>query len=165
VIDSEGFRPNVAIVICNDKQELFFAKRKGQNAWQFPQGGIESSESPIQAMYRELEEEVGILPEHVEVIGCTKAWLRYRLPKRFLRKDSMPLCIGQKQIWYLLKFTAEESFVKLDLSDKPEFDHWRWTDYWSPAEEVVFFKQDVYRKALTELSPLLFDDNTQPAPQ
>ena len=158
MIDAEGFRSNVGIILSNDQGELFWAKRKGQNAWQFPQGGIEPSETPIQAMYRELEEEAGLRPEHVELIGCTKGWLRYRLPKRFLRKNSFPLCIGQKQIWFLLRLVGAESDVQLEANEKPEFEAWRWAFYWAPLKDVVFFKQTVYRRALLEFAPLLFED-------
>jgi putative (di)nucleoside polyphosphate hydrolase len=156
VIDSEGFRANVGIVISNDAGEVFWAKRIGQDAWQFPQGGIKADESAEVAMFRELREEVGLLPEHVEIIGCTNDWLKYWLPERFIRQNSMPLCIGQKQIWYLLKLVADETNVNLAHSEKPEFDHWEWIDYWSPSKEVIEFKRNVYQQALKEFAPFLF---------
>ena len=134
---------------------MFWARRLGQNAWQFPQGGIDDAESPEQAMFRELEEETGLLPEHVEVLGCTRSWLRYRLPRRYVRRNQSPLCIGQKQKWYMLRMTCAESSVNLAACAKPEFDHWRWVDYWRPSKEVVFFKRKVYQRALAELEPLL----------
>ena len=158
MIDSEGFRANVGIIICNDKRELFWGRRVGQDAWQFPQGGINADETPEQAMYRELREEVGLEEEHVEILGSTKRWLRYRLPKRFIRKHSTPLCIGQKQRWFLLKVKCQESDFCLDKFEKPEFDHWRWVDYWQPVKEVVFFKRNVYSRALKELAPILFPE-------
>lgn len=161
MIDTDGYRPNVGIILCNGQQRLFWARRIGQDAWQFPQGGIKEDETPEQAMYRELTEEVGLTPEDVDVVGCTRGWLRYRLPKRFIRKRVKPTCIGQKQIWYLLKLTGSESSVHLDASEKPEFDHWRWINYWQPPREVVFFKREVYLKALRELAPLLFPDGGQ----
>ena len=107
-------------------------------------------------MFRELAEEVGLRPEHVDVMGCTKGWLRYRLPPRFVRRQSRPLCIGQKQVWFLLRMVGSENDVKLDLTDRPEFDHWRWVDYWYPLRAVVPFKRHVYLRALRELAPLLF---------
>ncbi len=112
-------------------------------------------------MYRELAEEVGLEPGDVSIIGCTKDWLRYRLPKRFIRRHCQPLCIGQKQIWYLLHLIQEEH-VRLDRYEKPEFDCWRWVSYWRPLEEVVPFKRNVYSQALSELSDLLFPKGSVP---
>jgi len=155
VIDSDGFRPNVGIIVANDENRVLWARRIRQDAWQFPQGGIRRNEDPVQAMYRELSEEIGLLPEHVEIIGSTRGWLRYRLPERMVRRNCSPLCIGQKQKWFLLRLIGSDSAVCLDRGDKPEFDRWRWVDYWRPAQEVVFFKQQVYRSALEELAPLL----------
>jgi putative (di)nucleoside polyphosphate hydrolase len=155
MIDSDGYRPNVGIILCNAEGRLLWARRVGQDAWQFPQGGIKAHERPLDALYRELHEEVGLEERHVEVIGSTRGWLRYRLPKRFLRRGSKPLCIGQKQMWYLLRLVGEDADVRLDLCEQPEFDGWRWVDYWYPLKEVVPFKRDVYRSALRELAPLL----------
>lgn len=164
MIDSDGYRPNVGIILCNAEGRLLWARRIGQDAWQFPQGGIKAHEQPLDALYRELWEEVGLQQSDVEVIGSTRRWLRYRLPKRYLRRDSTPMCIGQKQMWYLLRLVADEASVRLDLCDQPEFDGWRWVDYWYPLKEVVSFKRDVYRCALRELEPLLLtttQNNTQ----
>ncbi len=155
MIDSDGFRPNVGIIVANDENRVLWARRIRQDAWQFPQGGIRRNEDPVQAMYRELSEEIGLLPEHVEIIGSTRGWLRYRLPERMVRRNCSPLCIGQKQKWFLLRLIGSDSAVCLDRGDKPEFDRWRWVDYWRPLQEVVFFKQQVYRNALEELAPLL----------
>ncbi|MBK1692182.1 RNA pyrophosphohydrolase [Ectothiorhodospira mobilis] len=157
MIDCDGYRPNVGIILSNAERRLFWAKRIGQQAWQFPQGGIRQEETPEQALYRELEEETGLQPRHVEVVGCTRDWLRYRLPKHLIRRRSDPVCIGQKQIWFLLRLVGDESCVRLDAMSNPEFDAWRWVDYWQPTREVVFFKRQVYRRALKELAPLLFD--------
>ena len=158
MIDSEGYRPNVGIILCNKHRMLFWGRRVGQNAWQFPQGGIKEDETPEQAMYRELEEEVGLKPEHVEILGSTEDWLRYRLPKRYIRRNSRPVCIGQKQRWFLLRVLCEENDFCLDRSPTPEFDHWRWVKYWHPLREVVYFKRRVYSRALREFAPLLFPD-------
>ncbi|MHA7815911.1 MAG: RNA pyrophosphohydrolase [Pseudohaliea sp.] len=156
MIDAQGFRPNVGIVIANDHGQLLWARRVGgRDAWQFPQGGINRGEKPEQALYRELEEEVGLGPEAVEIMACTRGWLRYRLPKRFIRKHQDPVCIGQKQKWYLLRLVADESAIRLDHNARPEFDHWQWVSYWYPLGQVVYFKRDVYRRALHELAPTL----------
>lgn len=155
VIDAEGFRPNVGIIICDARGRLLWAKRVGQSSWQFPQGGIDEGESAVQAMYRELHEELGLLPEHVEVMGVTRRWLRYRLPTRFIRRRPGQVCIGQKQRWFALKLIADESMVRFDAAGRPEFDGFRWVDYWHPLREVVSFKRNVYRLALKELAPLV----------
>lgn len=161
MIDAEGFRANVGIILCDLNGRVFWARRIGRSGWQFPQGGIQPGESPEEAMYRELREEVGLRPEHVEVLGRTRHWLRYRLPERYLRRDSVPLCIGQKQYWYLLRFCGDEADFRLDACETPEFDQWRWVDYWNPADEVIFFKRSVYRRALRELEPCLRADEAR----
>ena len=158
VIDKDGFRPNVGIILCNNENQVLWAQRAQHDSWQFPQGGIKPDETAEEAVYRELMEEVGLGPEHVEVLGMTQGWLRYRLPKRYLRFGNKPLCIGQKQRWFLLRLIAEEHNVRLDQYEKPEFDDWRWVDYWTPAKEIVFFKRRVYEKALHELAPILFPE-------
>lgn len=159
MIDSEGYRANVGIILCNTDCRLLWAKRIRQRSWQFPQGGIHCHETPEDAMYRELSEEIGLLPEHVEVMGCTRDWLRYQIPQHLVRRHSKPTCIGQKQVWYLLRMVGSESDVRLNASGHPEFDYWRWVDYWYPAQAVVSFKRQVYQRALQELAPLLFPNN------
>ncbi|PID49525.1 MAG: RNA pyrophosphohydrolase [Proteobacteria bacterium] len=155
MIDEDGFRANVGIIVCNCDGKVFWGKRLGQDSWQFPQGGIDQGESPLDAMYRELREETGLLQEHVALIGQTRGWLRYRIPHHMLRRRSKPLCIGQKQRWFLLRMLCEDNDVNLKATPKPEFDHWEWVDYWMPPKEVIFFKRRVYRRALNELAPLL----------
>lgn len=153
MIDSDGFRPNVGIIISNERGQLLWAKRLGQDAWQFPQGGIQKHESAEQALFRELHEEVGLEPEDVEVIACTNDWLHYRLPQHLIRQHSYPVCIGQKQKWFMLKLIGNVNKIKLNKHQdvKPEFDHWKWVSYWYPLRQVVPFKRDVYKKALEEL--------------
>lgn len=152
LIDRDGFRANVGMVLLNDRGQVFWGRRIGMSGWQFPQGGIRPSETPEQAMFRELEEEVGLSREQVELVGCTSRWLRYRLPERFIRRHQHPLCIGQKQIWFALRLVAGEDAVKLDCCRTPEFQEWCWVEYWRPADEVIRFKRSVYRKALRELA-------------
>jgi len=164
MIDQDGFRANVGIVLANALGQVFWARRIGRAGWQFPQGGIESEESPEAALFRELEEEVGLTPAAVELIGATQDWLSYRLPERFQRHGAGPRCIGQKQRWFLLRLRGDDSLVRLDASGDPEFTDWRWADYWEPLDEVIFFKRRVYRAALTELAPLLFPQGAPPIP-
>ncbi len=155
VVDADGFRPNVGIVVANDCGQVLWARRIGQDAWQFPQGGINDQESAEEALYRELNEEVGLDPEAVEILACTSGWLRYRLPKRLRRSNSSPEFLGQKQKWFLLRMLGRDEDVCVHRGDKPEFDHWRWVSYWYPVGQVVAFKRDVYRRALRELAPRL----------
>ncbi len=108
-------------------------------------------------MYRELYEEVGLHPEHIEIVGRTREWLYYDLPEHFLRNNrrGQSNFRGQKQVWYLLRLVCEEDQVCLTRSRKPEFEDWEWVDYWKPVEQVVDFKREVYEQALRELEPFL----------
>ena len=151
MIDKDGFRPNVGIILCNEQNQVLWAQRARHDSWQFPQGGIKVNETPEQAVYRELLEEVGLEQEHVEILGETTGWLRYRLPKRYLRYGNKPLCIGQKQKWFLLRMLAPDSAVQTATTSSPEFDAWEWVSYWYPVDQVVSFKREVYRRAMKEL--------------
>ncbi|MFA5596838.1 MAG: RNA pyrophosphohydrolase [Pusillimonas sp.] len=156
MLDREGYRPNVGIILVNQKNEVFWGKRIREHSWQFPQGGIKYGESPVQAMYRELREEVGLLPEHVRILGRTRNWLRYNVPNEFIRRDSRGVYKGQKQIWFLLRLVGRDSDVCLRATRHPEFDAWRWSHYWVPLDAVIEFKRDVYTQALNELAGILF---------
>ncbi|MEH0834782.1 RNA pyrophosphohydrolase [Pectobacterium cacticida] len=156
MIDDDGYRPNVGIVICNRQGQVMWARRYGQHSWQFPQGGINPGESAEQAMYRELFEEVGLRKKDVRVLAFTRNWLRYKLPKRLVRWDTKPVCIGQKQKWFLLQLMCNESDINMQSSSTPEFDGWRWVSYWYPVRQVVSFKRDVYRRVMKEfISPVI----------
>ena len=151
MIDSNGFRPNVGIIICNKLGQLFWAKRIKQDAWQFPQGGIKEAETTEEALFRELSEEVGLCKDDVRILSQTSEWLKYRLPKPYIRQRKGRTCIGQKQKWFLLGLQTEEGRVDLENTLQPEFDDWCWVNYWYPVNQVVDFKRSVYRKALIEL--------------
>lgn len=162
LIDSDGYRANVAIVLTNENRQVFWAGRAGRRGWQFPQGGVEKDETPLAAMYRELEEEIGLREDDVELLGQTSDWLRYDLPERYRRSRSYPVCVGQKQLWYLLRLNSDIDAICFDTGDKPEFDRWCWVDFWYPLRKVIFFKRQVYRQALEELGNHLFDGNPPP---
>lgn len=155
MIDAEGFRPNVGIILMNNQGQVLWARRVGQNAWQFPQGGIRYRETPVEAMYRELNEETGLEESDVVLVACTRGWLKYRLPRKMIRQNSLPICIGQKQKWFLLKLNCPESHINVQKCESPEFDGWQWVSYWYPLNNVVSFKKNVYRQALKELYPRL----------
>ena len=164
-IDAEGFRANVGIIISNDDGKVLLAGRIGSKGWQFPQGGMLHGEEPVEAMYRELHEEVGLVETDVEILGTTSDWIRYRLPQKFIRRGSKPLCIGQKQRWFILRLKAPEERLRLDRTDTPEFDRWRWVEYWRPVTEVIYFKRRVYARALHELGPHLYPEGLPPRPR
>tara|TARA_B100001996_G_scaffold162030_1_gene123556 strand:- start:350 stop:820 length:471 start_codon:yes stop_codon:yes gene_type:complete len=155
MIDSEGFRANVGIILTNNNRQVFWARRVGMDAWQFPQGGIKKNESPKAAMYRELKEEIGLEPDHIEILNSTNDWLRYLLPKQYIRNNSEPLCIGQKQKWYLLKLVVDDRYLDLSSTSDPEFDLWKWVDFWQPIDEIISFKREVYQQALKQLEPFI----------
>lgn len=152
MIDPDGFRPNVGIVLIRSDGRVFWARRIHRDGWQFPQGGMNTDETPLEAMYRELQEEVGLAPGDVTVLGSTPGWLRYRLPRRCVRTHERPMCVGQKQVWFLLRLETDDSRVRLDLTDRPEFIDFRWVDFWYPLDNVVSFKRSVYERALRYLS-------------
>ena len=164
-IDEEGFRANVGIILTNDEGKLMLAGRVGAKGWQFPQGGVDHGEDVESAMYRELREEVGLEREDVDVLGATDDWLRYRLPEKFVRKNSKPRCIGQKQRWFLLKLLASEDRLRFDLGEEPEFDRIRWVDFWRPVNEVIYFKRRVYASALHELGTSCYEPGLPPRPR
>lgn len=164
-IDSDGFRANVGIILANDEGALLLAGRLRSKGWQFPQGGVHVSESAEEAMFRELYEEVGLAEEDVEILGATADWLKYRLPGKYVRRNSKPLCIGQKQRWFLLRLTGADDKVCLNRCEHPEFDRWRWVDFWHPVNEVIYFKRRVYARALHELGPHLHPQGLPPQPR
>ncbi len=155
MLDRDGYRPNVGIILCNWRNDVFWGKRVREHSWQFPQGGIKLGETPVQAMYRELQEEVGLLPNHVKILGRTRDWLRYEVPEQWLKRDWRGSYRGQKQIWFLLRLVGRDCDVHLRASEKPEFDAWRWNDYWVPLDSVIDFKREVYQQALNELARFL----------
>jgi putative (di)nucleoside polyphosphate hydrolase len=164
-IDAEGFRANVGIILANTDDKLLLGGRVGAKGWQFPQGGMLKGEEPVDAMFRELHEEVGLEPDDVEVLGVTSEWLRYRLPDKFIRRNSQPLCIGQKQRWFMLRLVSGDERLRFDRSDKPEFDRIRWVNFWRPVNEVIYFKRRVYARALHELGPVVFPEGLPRRPR
>lgn len=152
MVDADGFRPNVGIVLSNSLGQVLWARRVGgQDAWQFPQGGINEDETVEQALFRELAEEVGLGAADVEILARTQGWLRYRLP-RHMRRHNTRGFQGQKQKWFLLRMLCDDQAVQVNATAKPEFDDWRWVSYWYPLDQVVPFKRQVYRRALKELA-------------
>ena len=153
IIDKNGYRANVGIVLMNQHKELFFAKRRYQSGWQFPQGGIRFGETPEIAMHRELLEEIGLTKNDTELLSESSHWYQYKIPKKNLRKlkKGKPHVIGQKQKWFLLKLIVPDETINLTYNSKfQEFDKWKWVDPTLPAMQVIGFKQQVYKQVLTE---------------
>lgn len=164
VIDRDGFRVNIGIVLSADDGRLFLGRRARGHGWQFPQGGIARGESLEEGLFRELREEIGLGQDDVRILGCTRGWLRYRLPSRYVRRNVRPLCLGQKQRWFLLRLHEPAAPIRFDSTPEPEFDHWRWVDYWQPLREVVYFKRAVYERVLHEFGPVVFPKGLPPYP-
>ena len=154
-IDSQGYRANVGMILMDSDGQVLVGGRAGRRGWQFPQGGVNQDESILDAVYREMDEELGLKPTHVELIAYTKDWLKYEIPRRYIRVSSRSTFKGQKQKWFMFKFIGDESDFCLDCSGHPEFDKWKWVSYWTPADRVISFKRDVYRRALSELEPYI----------
>lgn len=163
VIDTEGYRANVGIVLMHGAGEVFLGRRTGGRGWQFPQGGMRRGEQFEDALFRELHEEVGLRRGDVDLVGSTADWIRYRLPARFVRRNRHPVCIGQKQRWFLLRLKREDARFAFDSTNEPEFDQWRWASWWEPVREVIYFKRPVYTQALRELAPMAFPSGDTPA--
>ena len=157
VLDKNGFRSNIAMIVSNGCGKVLWAKRIGQNSWQFPQGGIDGDEAPKDALFRELKEEIGLDQKDVEILKQSSQWFKYKIPPNLQRKRSKPVCIGQKQKWFYLKLVSDESNIKLDLTSNPEFDEWQWVNYWYPITAVISFKKKVYQQALREFAKLNMD--------
>lgn len=153
MVDKDGYRPNVGIILLGKNNQVFWGRRINEMSWQFPQGGILPGEEIEHAMFRELNEELGLFPEHIRIVAKTSKWLYYDVPGSYHRTNNSYR--GQKQIWYLLRLIGHDHHINLRLHNEQEFDAWRWVDYWLPLDEVVNFKQNVYKNALTELEAYL----------
>lgn len=150
MIDNNGYRLNVGIVLCNTNGQVLLAKRYKQHFWQFPQGGINIGETPEEAMYRELFEEIGLNYSDVCILSSIGDWLHYKLPKQLIRWKIQPVCVGQKQKWFLLRLLSKDTHINISIGKYYTFDTWRWVSLWYPLRQVVFFKRNVYRKVIKE---------------
>ena len=143
------YRPNVGAVLFNREGRIFVARRAdlpnaegAAGGWQLPQGGIDADEDPAVAIFRELGEEIGT--EKAEILGEHPDWLQYDLPDELLGKSLGGKYRGQRQRWFALRFTGEDSDIRLDLDPHPEFDAWRWDDLANLPGLATNFKRDIY---------------------
>jgi putative (di)nucleoside polyphosphate hydrolase len=153
-----AYRPNVGIMLLNDQWRVLVARRIGASpeAWQMPQGGIDAGETPLQAAYRELQEEIGVTA--AEFIAESEAWFRYDFPPGALLRHGRPGLRGQRQKWVIMRFTGADRDIDLNATGEPEFDAWRWIPVRELPETIVSFKRHVYIDLLKEF-PYLADQN------
>jgi len=150
------YRPNVGIIIFNKEDKLLWCKRKDGSGWQFPQGGIDHGESPIEAILRETYEEVGLRENKIRIIKENERWINYDVPKHKIPKYfslQNRKFKGQTQKWFLAKFMGVDKDINLNLHNQVEFTDWTWSTYWHPIRAGVEFKRGAYRKALCDLLP------------
>lgn len=148
---TEKYRPGVGIIILNKEGQVWLGKMTNWNSWQFPQGGIDEDEKPLAAMYRELYEETGLKPEQVKVLRESRKWYSYKFPTHSgetHNNDVINSFVGQKHKWFLLLLTDDNAEFNLQIHK--EFEQYRWVNYWYPLRNIVYFKEDVYRKVLKE---------------
>ena len=154
--NKEDYRPNVAIIIVNKAGKILWCRRKDGYGWQFPQGGLDKDESPIDAIYRETQEEVGLEKEDIRIIKENEEWFDYRVPKnripKYFRFRNSKF-IGQTQKWFLAEILCDDSNINLNASSPVEFDKWVWANYWHPIYGGVEFKKKTYRKVLISFLP------------
>ena len=156
--EESNYRLNVGLIIVNNYGKVLICKRKNSNQWQFPQGGIDKGESPIEAAKREIFEEVGIKPSKIKVLGKIKDWVKYEIPKELAKKSFKNKgIVGQKQKWFIFKIKSEACISFVNDPDN-EFDDFAWVSYWRPIALIISFKKEVYRNVLAELLPIYFNE-------
>lgn len=153
---SEEYRLGVGIVVLNADNKVFVAQRIDNPgaAWQMPQGGLDAGEEPLDGVLRELEEETSISPASVSIIAESDGWLSYDFPEELRVKLWGGRFKGQKQKWYLARFTGSDSQVNLE-TDHPEFSDWQWIDFEQTVEMIVEFKRPLYELIYREFAEIV----------
>ena len=153
---SLSYRPCVGLMVLNAEARIFAGKRidGAVEAWQMPQGGVDDGESPRAAALRELREETGLLPEHVEILGESADWVPYDLPAHLIGKLWGGRYRGQTQKWFAMRLIADDGAIDI-ATEEPEFSEWRWMTAPDLMAAIVPFKRDVYGKVLREFEPYL----------
>ena len=156
--DSALYRPCVGVMLVNADGKAFVGKRIDNQEgdwWQMPQGGVDQGEDCDTALLRELAEETGARVEHVEVLGKLPAELFYELPDDLQGKLWGGRYVGQRQTWYLARFTGSDADIDIAAHDPPEFCEWKWVEPALLPELIVPFKREVYRAIVAGFAPLL----------
>ena len=155
------YRPAVGIMLLNREGRVFVGRRidmpAGLAAWQMPQGGIDPGETPREAAQRELEEEVGTA--EAQILGESRAWLRYDVPVEIAGRMWGGRYRGQRQKWFAMRFTGEDADIDPAASEHPEFDAWEWVPPERLPELIVPFKRLLYLDVLAE-----FREHCRPKP-
>lgn len=152
--DDLPYRPCAGIMLINDSNKVFVGKRIDMQSdhWQMPQGGIDEGEEAEAAAKRELLEEIGT--NKAVLLAQTADWLTYDLPAELLGKVWKGRYRGQKQKWFLFRFTGADSDINI-ATEHPEFCDWKWTEAETLTEEIVPFKKEIYKKIVDEFSSFL----------
>lgn len=148
------YRPCAGMMLHNDAGQIFVARRLDMRseAWQMPQGGIDEGEDAGKAALRELEEEIGT--RKAEIVAESQEWHHYDLPDHLIGQLWKGRYRGQKQRWFLMRFTGEDADINIE-TDHPEFSEWRWAPLDSLPQLIVPFKRELYRKVISEFGPLV----------
>ena len=148
-------RIGVGAIVLNNKNKIFVGKRKDNpvNKWQMPQGGVNKDENFITAMKRELDEETSI--KNIKIIKKLDGWFQYELPKNLLGIVWQGKFRGQKQKWFVVRFTGDESEINLKTKH-PEFIEWKWVEMNELPKIIVDFKKNIYEKLLLELKKIIY---------
>ena len=147
-------RIGVGVIVLNHQNKIFVGKRIDNpvDKWQMPQGGVDKNESFLNAMKRELKEETSI--KNIEIIKELDGWFQYELPKNLLGIIWKGRFRGQKQKWFVVRFTGKENEINLKTKH-PEFIEWKWIKMEELPKVIVDFKKDVYMKLLIELKKFI----------
>lgn len=150
--EARKYRRGVGIMLVNGRQEIFIARRNDvSDAWQMPQGGIDRRESPQQAAFRELKEEIGT--DNAEIIATGNGWFYYDVPKDVAKRAWGGRWKGQRQKCFVMRFNETDAEINLG-TEHPEFDAWRWATIAELKKVAVTFKRDLYAALLDKFSPL-----------
>lgn len=152
--DTLPYRPGVGMMIVNNNNKIFVGKRidSKTNGWQMPQGGIDLGETPSAAALREMMEELG--SDKGYILAESKRWYSYRLPKFLIPKLWDGRYCGQRQKWFLIRFTGSDNDINIKTKH-PEFDNWKWVNFDELLKNIIPFKHKLYQQVINEFKDIL----------